>query len=397
MPTDSAPAADDWPSSLRVAVVHDWLTGMRGGEAVLEVLLDLFPRAEIFTLVHVPGSVSERIESHRIHTSRLGRLPGIARRYRWLLPLFPRAIESFDLRGFDLVLSTSHCVAKGVRPRGAPHWCYCHTPMRYVWDRFDDYFGPGRPFLSRNAAKLFRKRLQRWDVASSARVDRFIANSQYVAERIHRYWNRDADVIWPPVDIERFKPERFKLADEVEDYWLIVSALAPYKRVDIAVEAFARSGRHLIVVGKGQDESRLQRLAEGTGVELRGWLANEDVATLMARARGFLLPGEEDFGITPLEAMACGRPVVALGRGGALETVVDPRRDTERPATGAFFESPDAASLETAVGYVEDHTQEFDPLAIRRHAEGFAIPRFRRELHEDIARFLRDFSGRREP
>ena len=305
----------------RVALVHDWLTGMRGGEKCLEVLCELFPQADLFTLLHLPGSVSPTIERHRIRTSFLQRLPGAARGYRRYLPLFPRAVEGLRLRDYDLVVSTSHCVAKGVvPPPGALHVCYCHTPMRYVWDRFDDYFGPGRAGgMTRLAARVARGPLQRWDVRSAARVHHFVANSENVRHRLRRYYDRDATVIHPPVDCSRFAPEPQAEATS----FLVVGALSGYKRVDLAVEACRRAGVPLVVAGDGPDRKRLQQQARGADVRFLPWQSDTNLPRLFARCRALLFPGVEDFGITPVEVMASGRPVIARAEGGALETVVD--------------------------------------------------------------------------
>ncbi|MDH5637889.1 MAG: glycosyltransferase, partial [Nitrospinota bacterium] len=241
---------------MKVALVHDWLTGMRGGEFVLEALCELYPEADIYTLLHLPGSVSQVIEKHKIHTSFIGRLPDVERRYRWYLPLMPMAIESFQLEGYDLVISSSHCVAKGIRPGGAPHICYCHTPMRYAWDMYHHYFNrqrmsPAPLFAIERIIPLMRK----WDLATSDRVDAFVANSAYVARRIGRIYRREASVVHPPVDVEYFTSGT---ATERGDHYLMVSAFAPYKRIDLALEAFGRMGKKLIVAGGGEDDARLR-------------------------------------------------------------------------------------------------------------------------------------------
>ncbi len=352
-----------------MALVHDWLTGMRGGEKCLEVLCEIFPRADLFTLLHVPGSVSPVIERRRIVTSFVQRLPRAARDYRRWLPLFPRAAESLDLKGYDLVVSTSHCVAKGVRPApGALHVCYCHTPMRYVWDQFDAYFGPGRAgAATRLAAQLVRRPLQRWDVRSAARVGRFVANSEHVRRRIQRYYGRDALVVHPPVDCDPFAPRGEDASRASGDYFLVVSAFAGYKRVDVAIEAARRSGAHLLVVGSGPDEARLWRLAVGARVEFLPWQAPGDLARLYARCRALLFPGEEDFGITPLECMAAGRPVIALGQGGALETVVP-------GVTGLLLPSTSPSAWAAAMR--DFRGDAFDPAALRAHARQFDRPRY---------------------
>jgi glycosyltransferase involved in cell wall biosynthesis len=367
---------------LKVALVHDWLTGMRGGEKCLEVFCELLPQADIFTLFHVRGSVSATIERHGIHTSFLQRVPGIRRWYRHLLPFFPRAIAGFDFSRHDLVVSLSHCVAKGAGAgSGVPHWSYCFTPMRYLWDQSPIYFNAER--YSKPALFAIGKmldRLRRWD--RSTHADRYVAISKFVAERIRRVWGRASEVIYPPVDLERFQPGR-----DPGLFYLIVSALVPYKRIDIAVEAANRLGRELVIVGKGEDRERLERLA-GPTVKLLGWRDDREVAELLSRCRAFILPGEEDFGIAPLEAMASGRPVIALGRGGALETVAGTGPASRDPPTGVFFEEPTAGSLAAAMLELERREKDFDPLALRAHAERFSVPRFRGEITAALARFV---------
>jgi glycosyltransferase involved in cell wall biosynthesis len=362
---------------MRVALVHDWLTGMRGGERCLEVFCELFPHADLFTLVHVAGSVTPVIERRRVVTSFLQRLPDAGRRYRTLLPLFPAAVRAFDLSGYDLVLSSSHAVAKSVRvPPGARHVCYCFTPMRYVWDLYDDYFGPRAGPLTRLVMPPLAAALRRWDRRTAAGVHRFIAISRFIADRILRCYGRHADVIHPPVDVARFR-----IDESPGDFYLVVSALAPYKRVDIAVEAANRLGRRLVVVGSGPEEARLRALA-GPTVELLGWRDDATVADLYARCRALLFPAVEDFGITPLEAMASGRPVIALGQGGALETVVAP--GGPEPPTGVFFDAQSVEALAAAIGRFEADPGRFDPKALRRRAEAFDRPLFK----DRIERYL---------
>ena len=358
---------------MKVALVHDWLTGLRGGERVLEQLCLLYPAADIFTLVHVPGSSGPIIGRHRITASFLDRLPKA--QYRNYLPLFPAAIESLDLRGYELVVSTSHAVAKGCRPqKGATHVSYVHTPMRYVWDQFDAYFGPGRAgVVTRLAAHAVAPYLRSWDVRSTARAQGLVANSRFVEGRIRRFWNRETDaVVYPPVDTGRFVPA----AEGPDDYALMVSALVPYKRIELAVRAFSQLKRPLWIAGDGPELSRLRALA-GDSVRFLGSVASEALPGLYARARFFVLPGEEDFGIAPVEAQAAGRPVLALGRGGALETVIDGE-------TGAFFAEPTVESLIEGVAAID--RLQADPARIRAHAERFDVRRFGPELRSAIDR-----------
>jgi glycosyltransferase involved in cell wall biosynthesis len=353
----------------RVALVHDWLTGMRGGEKVLEAIAELYPGAPIFTLVHVPGSVSAALESHRIVPSVVNRLPASFSRYREYLPLFPTVIEQFDLDEFDLVISTSHCAAKSVVvPGHAVHICYCHSPMRYAWDQFDSYFGPDQ--VGRWRSRLLRRvlaRLARWDAATATRVDRFVANSIYVADRIRRYYNREATVVYPPVDTEFYHPDP---ARRPEPFFLIVSAMVPYKRLDVAIRACRRAGARLTIVGRGPEERRLRAMADDA-VEFRGWLADEEIRDLYQRCTAVLMPGVEDFGIVPVEAMACGRPVVALASGGAIESVV-------HGETGILVHDDSVDAFADAIAEVS--AKAFDPAVIRRQAERFSRTRFQREF-----------------
>jgi glycosyltransferase involved in cell wall biosynthesis len=372
---------------MRVAIIHDWLTGMRGGERVLEALLELHPGAELFTLLHVPGSVSAPIEARPIHTSFLQHVPTAHRAYRWLLPLLPRAVESLDLRGFDLVISSSHCVAKGAKvPQGVPHLCYCHTPMRYVWDQQDAYFGPGRArWPVRAAARAVAPRLRAWDVRSAGGVHRFVANSRLVQERIYRFYLRPSVVVHPPVDLERFAP-----AAERDDYYLVLGAPAPYKRFDLALEAFERLGRPLTIAGPGLGRSALGRGRLPPGVTVRDDPSDVEVAGLLARARALVLPGVEDFGIAVVEALASGTPVIALGRGGVVDTVRPLGGDGPELPTGVFFDEPTGDALVDAVLRFEAHG--FDRDALVASARPFGRDRFlaamRREeeaLREDVA------------
>ncbi len=376
---------------MRVALVHDWLNGMRGGEKVLEVLCELYPQAEIFTLVYDPARISDTIRAHQVHTSFIQKLPGNRRGYRNYLPLFPAAVEQFDLRGFDLVISSSHCVAKGAltEPQ-VPHICFCHTPMRYAWEQYHEYFPPERlGWFKRWLIPLALSRLRVWDVASSPRVDAFLANSAHVARRIRAYYGREAQVVHPPVEAARFQPVK-----RPGDYYLIVSALVPYKRIDRAIAAFNEMKKPLVVVGHGPEYGRLKKLA-GPTITFKPNVGEEEYLSLYATCRAFIFPGEEDFGITPLEAMASGRPVIAFGKGGARETVVDGR-------TGLFFAEPTPQSLAQAVQRSEKI--RWDTKRIRSRALEFDRPKFKQRLAAGIARSLREFNlnlngprGKREP
>lgn len=376
-------------AGMRVALVHDWLTGRRGGERVVEQLASLFPDADLYTLIHVPGSSFESIERLRIHTSALSRLPGIARHYRKLLPLLPLAIERFHLRGYDLVVSTSHAVAKGVRVApGTPHVCYCFTPMRYVWDQADAYLGRG---VRRALAAPLAAWLRRWDVRTSTpdRVTRFIAISHTVSDRIRRHYGRDADVIYPGVDTERIRPS----GEPAEDFYLLVGGFVPYKREDMALEAFRTLGRPLVVVGDGPGRARLEAQA-AANVRFVGRVSDAKLATLYSRCRALIYPQDEDFGIIAVEAQAAGRPVVALGRGGARETVVPIGNAEGRAATGVWFDEQTPRALVEAVARLEANAGAFDAAAIRAHAERFANARFRREMEAALRETVRDYASR---
>ncbi len=352
----------------RTILVHDWLTGLRGGEKVLEQFALEFPEAPIYTLFHFPGTVGDVLESRRIRTSFLQRAPLLRSRYRYYLPLYPRAIEALRLEACDLVLSSSHAVAKGVRkPTGARHVCYCHTPMRYAWDQQDAYF-PDRGGPIASLRRYLLGRLRRWDVATAGRVDRYLANSSFVAERIRRYYGRESEVLHPPVDTEFFRPDP---TVERGDFCLYVSALAPYKRIDLAVSACRRLGLRLKVVGTGPEEERLRRLGDDR-LELMGRIEAETLRTLYRSAACFVQPGVEDFGISAVEALACGCPVVAKGEGGVVDIV-------ENGVHGVLYEGEDdAATLEAAID--KSRNLRFNSLDLRERAERFSVRRFREEL-----------------
>ena len=364
--TDRFPA--EW-ANMDVSLCHDWLTGMRGGERVLELLCQGFPSAHVYTLIHNAPAVSDAINAHPISTSWLQRLPGIATHYRSLLPLFPAALRSLKASKSDILISTSHCVAKSMRaPGGTPHLCYCFTPMRYAWTFFREYLGANP--LKSLAAKPLLAALRRWDRKTSAGVDRFVAISRHVQKRIADFYGRESDVVYPPVDTVRLTP-----GDNVPgDFDLIVSALVPYKRVDLAVRAYTRTGHPLRVIGVGGEEARLRELA-GPNISFLGWQDDDTVLDHYRRCRLLVFPGEEDFGIVPLEVQACGRPVVAYGVGGATETVVD-------GVSGVFFEEQTGESLLEAVERAA--AQSWDRQAIRCNAERFDTVHFINGLAESI-------------
>jgi len=456
---------------VRIALVHDWLTGMRGGEKCLEVLCRRFPDARLFTLLHAAESTSPVIERMQITTSFLQRLPGATRHYRYLLPLMPAAVRRLPIPGdVDLVVSLSHAVAKSVNPPpGVPHVCYCFTPMRYAWHRRADYFVASARFNRTPLAavrNLLLDRLRQWDRATSDRVTHFVAISRTVAARIAESYGRPSRIIYPPVDTRFYTPvggvsdgdrvgrvsdgdrvgrvsdgdrvDRVSDGDRVgrvsdgdrvgrvsdgdrvgrvsdgdrvgngradgdragndpghgdrtthgppsptespptkRFYYLCVSALVPYKRIDLAIEACNRLGRRLVVIGSGPERRRLARLA-GPTVELAGWRSDEAIRDHLRRARALLFPGNEDFGIVPLEAQACGTPVVAFGRGGATETVLP--ADATGPGTGLFFDQQTPECLAEAIRRFEAHPDRFSPQRARQQAERFAVERFEREM-----------------
>jgi glycosyltransferase involved in cell wall biosynthesis len=358
---------------LKVALSHDWLTGMRGGERVLELLCDGFPEAQVHALIHNRSAVSERINRHPIRTSWLQSVPGIFKHYRNFLPFYTSAIGAMRAPEADLLISTSHCVAKGLKTRpGTKHLCYCFTPMRYAWLFFDEYFG-GNP-----AKKLFLQPLlaylRAWDVAASKKVNLFVAISQHVRRRIQIHYGREADVVYPPVNTDYYTP----VAGPAGDFDLIVSALVPYKRLDLAVSAYARSGYPLKVVGTGTERSALESLA-ANNIEFLGWRPDDEVRELYRRCRLLVFPGEEDFGIVPVEAQACGKPVVAYAHGGALETVA-------KGVSGILFKEQSEEALIHAVD--ECASTRWDPSAIRANAERFSTQNFLDGLNASMQKCL---------
>jgi glycosyltransferase involved in cell wall biosynthesis len=356
---------------MKVAIVHYWLVGMRGGEKVIEALCEMYPQADIFTHVYVPEMVSERIRQHRIVPSFINSLPRAAKMYKTYLPLMPLALEQLDLRGYDLVISSESGPAKGIiAPADALHVCYCHTPMRYIWNMYHDYRdGAGR--LTRLVMPPLSHYLRMWDVTSAARVDSFVANSATIARRIHRYYGAESAVIYPPVDTASFS---IAAPAELGDYYLMAGELVSYKRPDLAVRAFNETKLKLVVIGGGEMLDELRRIA-GPTVTIMGPQPFEILKKHYARCRALIFPGEEDFGMVPVEAMASGRPVVAFGRGGATETVAD-------GISGVFFAEQSVEAISAAVRRLAG--LDIDSAKIAAHASQFGRERFFQRMRAHI-------------
>ncbi|MBN8548477.1 MAG: glycosyltransferase [Deltaproteobacteria bacterium] len=365
---------------MKVALVHDWLTGMRGGERCLQAFLHLYPQADIFTLLHVPGSTSELIDSHVKETSFLQKIPGARKIYRLCLPLYPSAVRQFDFSGYDLVISLSHAAAKNIRvPLGVPHICYCFTPMRYVWDQAQFYFGALTPLLW-----PVIKAIRAWDRRGSDGVDDFVAISDFVAARIRCFYRRTAEVIYPPVDTSWIDPVESGRPGEA---FLYAGALVPYKRVDRVVEAFNLMGERLWIVGRGPEEKRLRKMA-GPNIEFFGHVPDRELSSFYRRSRALVFPGTEDFGLIPLECMAAGRPVIALHDGALRETLAGLKPWTSNEllpaqASGVFIqnkqgdgEKAQLDSLLTSVYYFIRHEQQFQVDSCVRQARAFSPQRF---------------------
>ncbi len=366
---------------MKVAIVHYWLVGMRGGEKVVEALCDMYPDADIFTHVYVPEKCSEKIRRHKVTTTFINRLPRAATMYKSYLPLMPLALEQIDLSGYDLIISSESGPAKGViAPADALHVCYCHTPMRYIWNMYHDY-RKGAGWLKKLLMPPLVHYLRMWDVSSSNRVDSFVANAQTVARRINRYYGRAATVIYPPVDTDAFA---ISPAAELQDYYLMAGELVAYKRPDIAVQAFNEMGLNLVVIGGGEMLDALRRSA-GPTVKVLGPQPFSVLKEHYSRCQALIFPGEEDFGMVPVEAMASGRPVVAFGRGGATETV-------EEGVTGVFFGEQTAQALSAAVQRLS--SLRLDPQVIALRARRFGREPFMSQMRAHVDGLLAERKAR---
>jgi glycosyltransferase involved in cell wall biosynthesis len=369
---------------MKVAIIHYWFVGMRGGEKVIEALCEMYPQADIFTHVYVPDKVSTTIRKHKVITTFINALPKSRTMYKTYLPLMPLALEQCDLRGYDLIISSESGPAKGiVPPPEAVHVCYCHTPMRYIWNMYHEYRnGAGR--LTRLLMPPLASYLRMWDVTSAARVDSFVANSETVAKRIRRYYGRDAVVIHPPVDTHSFS-----IADpaELEDYYLMAGELVAYKRPELAIQAFNEMNLKLVVIGGGEMLDHIRSIA-GPTVSVLGSQPFDVLKQHYQRCRALIFPGEEDFGMVPVEAMASGRPVIAFGKGGAVETVV-------QGVSGVFFAEQSVEAISSAVKTLA--RSAIDPLQIAKLAERFGREPFFQQMRSHIDRLVSEKQGQRSP
>jgi glycosyltransferase involved in cell wall biosynthesis len=363
---------------MKIALIHYWLVTMRGGEKVLEELCRLYPQADIFTHVVVPEKVSDVIKAHKITTSFISRLPGAARHYQKYLPLMPLALVQLDLRNYDLVISSESGPAKGVvTGENTLHLCYCHSPMRYIWNMYHDYRKGAGGFTRTMMAPTFNY-LRQWDYVSAARVDHFLANSTTVQRRIAKAYRRKSDVIHPPVAVESFSPTGI-----IGDYYLYCGQFVPYKRADIAVQAFNRLGKKLVMVGEGSEAARLKKMAL-PNIHFAGPQSAEALRDLYAACRALVFPGEEDFGIVPVEAMASGRPVIAYDKGGIRDTVRD-------GSSGILYPGQSVEGLLSAIARFEKEESRFVPAAIAAEAARFSANRFREEMEKLVERKMADF------
>ena len=367
---------------MKVALVHDHLAQDGGAERVLKVLAEIFPEAPIYTLLFEPKNADKYYRHRRIETSIIQKLPGGISHYQWYMPFMPMAVEFFDMSGYDLVISDTSSFAKGIITSSHTlHICYCHTPTRYLWSDTHQYINELKyNKYFKKVISLVLNYIRMWDKLAADRVDEYIANSRFVAGRIKKYYKRESVVIYPPVETEKFK-----ISDSIADYFLIGGRLAPYKRIDVAVETFKKTGKKLKIYGDGVDLLRLKKMARGhKNIEFLGWVDDAAKAELYSHSLAFIHPQEEDFGITAVEAMASGRPVIAYRSGGALETVQD-------GITGIFFDEQTPESLAEAINKFD--ASKFDSKIIRQHAEKYSVARFKKEIGEFINREYDNFKS----
>lgn len=352
---------------MKIAIVHEWLTIYGGSERVTEVFHEIFPDAPIYCVVYDRNTMPERFKKYDIRTTFIQKLPFAKKHYKAYLPLMPRAYEELDLTEYDLVISSSSACAKGVITRSdAIHICYCHTPTRYFWEFYYEYTRDmGK--LKKTIISMLIHRLRMWDKLASERVDKFIANSTYISGRISKYYRRDSKVIFPPVNTHLYK-----ISETDENFYLIVSRLVTYKRIDIAVEAFNDLEYPLIIIGAGPEKEKLEKRAKNN-IKFLGRLSDEEIRDFYSKCKAFIFPGEEDFGITPVECEASGRPVIAYKRGGALDTILDGK-------TGTFFQEQNAESLVKAVKEFEENGVEYNNEQIKEYSERFSVERFKKEF-----------------
>ncbi|MDC1174710.1 glycosyltransferase [Bacteriovoracaceae bacterium] len=368
---------------MKVAILHDWLTGFRGGERVLEVFCEMYPEADLYTLIYQPGSTSKIIENRTIHTSFLDKIPGIYKHYRKFLPLFPLAAMSLKIpEDVDLVISSSHCVIKGVKkPSHAKHISYIHSPMRYLYDQYDTYFGPSAPFYQRLGAKVFKNYLVNWDKNSNSNVDVPIANARFVQQRIKKFYQIESGVIHPFVDLKDFHHIK-ENSIEKENFYIMVTAFAPNKRVDLAIRAFNKNGKNLKIIGSGQQEKELKEMAN-SNIEFLGNVSRDEVVTYFSKAQALIFPGTEDFGITPLESLAAGTPVIAFQYGGVLETLND--------QVAVFFKEQSNESLEKAIEEFE--LKVFEKETLLQRANDFSRENFKNNIENLIKETMEGSNG----
>jgi len=364
----------------KIALSHYWLTGMRGGEKVVESICNIFPNIDIFTLVYNKEKISDIINNHKIITSFIQKLPFSETKYRNYLPFMPIAIEQFNLSNYDIVISSESGIAKGIitNPETC-HICYVHTPMRYLWNMYFDYLeNEVRGFFKRNFIRLYFNYLRMWDYYTASRVNYFACNSKNVKKRILKYYNREAEVIYPPVDVENFKFESNK-----QNYYLIVSQLVSYKRIDIAVKAFNEINKELVIIGEGPELKNLKKISK-SNIKFLGWKSNGELKDYYANAKAFIFPGEEDFGITPVESQASGTPVIGFGKGGLLETVINEK-------TGLFFKKQDARDLIEIIDKFEHNKPKFDSEFIRENSLKFSKKNFEKNFKDFVEKKYQEY------